>query len=132
MPYRGVRVLAAVSLAALACAGCGMAAEKDGVREAASALFRDVRNGDGAAACGRLVPQAASGLETGGTRCEDEILKLGLSGGPLGPVEVWSEYARVRAGGDTVFLTRWGDGWRVTAAGCEPREEGPYDCEIQT
>jgi hypothetical protein len=43
---------------------------------------------------------------------------------------VWSNQARVRAGTDTVFLTRWGDGWRVTAAGCEPRDDGPYDCDI--
>jgi hypothetical protein len=115
---------------AMACAACGTAAENDGVRGAASGLYRDVRNGDGAAACDRLVPQAASALETGDAKCPEEILRLGLEGGPLGRPEVWSNQARVHAGTDTVFLTRWGDGWRVTAAGCEPRADGPYDCDI--
>ncbi|GLZ05211.1 hypothetical protein Acsp03_26770 [Actinomadura sp. NBRC 104412] len=114
------------------CAGCGTGSEKDGVRAAANALFRDVRNGDGHAACTRLVPRAASTLETGDTRCEQQILRLGLKGGPLGPVEVWADQARVRAGTDTVFLTRWGSGWRVTAVGCEPRDDRPYDCDVST
>jgi hypothetical protein len=38
--------------------------------------------------------------------------------------------AQVRLGGDTVFLARSGDGWVVTAAGCDPRPDRPYDCEV--
>jgi hypothetical protein len=30
-----------------------------------------------------------------------------------------------------VFLTRWDGRWRVTAAGCEPDGDGPYDCEVE-
>jgi hypothetical protein len=120
----------AAAACAVACTGCGTGAEKDGVRAAAGGLYRDIRNGDGASACGRLVPQAASALETGDAQCEEEILQLGLKGGPLSRVEVWSDQARVHAGSDTVFLTRWSTGWRVTGAGCEARENGPYDCEI--
>ena len=33
--------------------------------------------------------------------------------------------------GDTVFLLRFPDGWRVSAAGCTPQGEAPYDCEVQ-
>ncbi|XVQ08352.1 hypothetical protein ACQP1W_38200 [Spirillospora sp. CA-255316] len=131
----GVQVTAGALLVGTACfgfcAGCGTGDEKAAVRETASALFQDVRDGDGGAACARLVPRAASSLEIGGASCARQILRLGLEGGALGRVEVWSDQARVRAGADTVFLTRWGTGWRVTAAGCEPRREGPYDCEVE-
>jgi hypothetical protein len=136
MVIRGVRVVAGALLAVTAClgfcAGCGTGGEKAAVRATASGLYQDVRDGDGRAACARLVPRAASSIETGDASCDRQILRLGLEGGPLGRVEVWSDQARVRAGADTVFLTRWGTGWRVTAAGCEPRREGPYDCEVET
>jgi hypothetical protein len=32
--------------------------------------------------------------------------------------------------GDVVFLTVSGADWLVTAAGCTPRPERPYDCQV--
>jgi hypothetical protein len=122
--------LVGLVLLGAACNGCA-AAEKDGVRSAVAGLYQAVRSGDGRAACERLLPRAASALETGGSDCAQEILGLGLEGGPVGRVEVWSDQARASAGTDTVFLTRWGSGWRITAAGCRAQGERPYDCEVQ-
>ncbi|REE96213.1 hypothetical protein [Thermomonospora umbrina] len=101
------------------------------VEATAAALFQAVRNGDGERACAALVPKARSGLETGDSRCAEEILTLGLRGGPLRDAEVWGDRARVRAGDDTVFLTRWASHWKVTAVGCRPRPGQPYECEVE-
>lgn len=38
--------------------------------------------------------------------------------------------AQVRTAGDAVFLALSGDRWVVTAAGCEPQGDRPYDCEV--
>ena len=54
-----------------------------------------------------------------------------LPGGDVTSVEVWGDDAQVRIGGDVVFLTETDAGWRVTAAACTPREERPYDCEVE-
>ncbi|MFI0352680.1 hypothetical protein [Actinomadura sp. 9N407] len=124
------RVLFGAVLLGAACSGCA-AADEDGVQAAVSGLYQAVRNGDGRAACEHLLPRAASALETGGSQCAQEILGLGLEGGPVAEVEVWSDQARASAGTDTVFLTRWGEGWRISAAGCRAQGERPYDCEVQ-
>ena len=32
---------------------------------------------------------------------------------------------------DTLFLARFDQGWRVTAAGCTPHGDLPYDCTVK-
>jgi hypothetical protein len=32
---------------------------------------------------------------------------------------------------DTVFLSRFPTGWKVTAAGCVPRPGRPYQCAVK-
>lgn len=104
----------------------------DGEVEAvAGAFLRAVQSGDGERACTELVPKAKRSLETGGSRCAEEILTLGLRGGPLKDPETWGDWARVRAGDDTVFLTRWASAWKVTAAGCRPRPGQSYECQVE-
>ena len=34
-------------------------------------------------------------------------------------------------GHDTVFLAHFPTGWKITAAGCRPRPQRPYQCEIK-
>ena len=48
-------------------------------------------------------------------------------------VTVAGHSAQVRYADDTVFLARFDDGWRVTAAGCErvsSDDAVPYDCVV--
>lgn len=46
-------------------------------------------------------------------------------------VDVYGHDARVVLGKDVVFLARFPEGWRVTAAGCKPRaKDDPYDCVL--
>jgi hypothetical protein len=118
-----------VAAGALVLTGCAAASEAD-VRAAATA-FEDP-GGDPQDRCDLLAPATRTVLESdGSTPCTDVIGDLPLPGGDVTAVEVWSGEAQVRLGGDVVFLTETGAGWRVTAAACEPREELPYDCEVE-
>jgi hypothetical protein len=98
----------------------------------ARALFQTVDRHDGRTTCAALAPAAAESLAPGDSACKDEIMKVGLTGGPISHVQVWGDRAQLRAGSDTVFLAQFGgDGWKVTAAGCEPRRDRPCDCDIE-
>ncbi|MGK5558393.1 hypothetical protein ACSNOI_43010 [Actinomadura kijaniata] len=126
-----MRAVLASVLVATVLAGC---AQRQGGRAAAAAaaVLEAAQRGDGARACAGLVPDAAESLETDGRSCAEEIVTLGLRSGPTDGGEVWGDAARVRVGTDTVFLFRWGDGWRVAAAGCRPRAGRPYECRVRT
>jgi hypothetical protein len=88
--------------------------------------------GDLGSRCDLLAPAAREALESDGSGpCADVLGDLPLPGGRVESVEVWGGNAQVRMSGDTLFLTQTPAGWRVTAAGCEPRGEAPYDCEVE-
>ncbi|PZG36204.1 hypothetical protein C1I98_27070 [Spongiactinospora gelatinilytica] len=128
-----MRVPLIVCAAALM-AACGCAAPAGaGPAQAATARFLDeVRDGQGAAACALLAPEAAESLaeEEGG--CASAVLRLGLPGeGTVRQVSVWGDEAQVRLTTDTVFLHRFAEGWLVRGAGCRPDPPGPYDCEVE-
>lgn len=122
---------AALALCASALAGCA-SPDRGAVSDAARELYTAVVHQDGAAGCAALTPKAAASLESGGSRCAQEVVKLQLSGGPVRDVQVWGDRARLRAGTDTVFLADLaGAGWRVAAAGCQKRAGGRYECEVE-
>jgi hypothetical protein len=120
-----------IPLLLLPLAGCApahgstaAAGPADVVRQFADA----VRQRDGAAACALLSESARADL---GPSCAAEVPRLPLRTGPPGATQVWGDAAQVRASGDTVFLSGYAQGWRITGAGCEPRGEGlPYECEL--
>lgn len=96
-------------------------------------------------ACALLAPHARSALEAeSGKPCSEALSSINLppSGSDVS-VEVASSSAQVVLGTDTIFLARFDQGWRVTAAGCtrdpqstatigEPVDTSvPYDCTIK-
>ncbi|GAA2205553.1 hypothetical protein GCM10009850_010110 [Nonomuraea monospora] len=83
------------------------------------------------AACAMLARKTADKLPDPGESCADALrgLRLG-AGGQVTQVAVWGDDAQVRLAGDTLFLHRFSDGWRIRAAGCEPMGDLPYDCEV--
>lgn len=121
----------AAGVFALAAAGCTATQERDPVGETARAWYAAVAAGDDAALCRLLTPSAVTGLETGGQSCSQAVGDLHLPTGTPSRADVWSEQAQVRAGADTLFLTRVSAGWRVAAAGCRPQQDRPYDCEVE-
>ncbi len=128
MTSRSRRLLALGALALLV-PGCA-SSERPEVERVAAAF--ENTSGDAARRCGLLMPRALEQLEERAQApCEDALADLPLEGGSVERVEVWGGTAQVRLGGDTVFLSRTSTGWRVAAAVCTPRPEGPYDCEVE-
>jgi hypothetical protein len=121
-----VLVAAATAVGLSGCAG----ASDDAVREAAGRFAAAVAEHDGATACALLTDEARSSAETFGRDCASQLATLPDPGG-VQEVEVWSDAAQARLDGDTLFLLRFPDGWRVSAAACTPRGDAPYDCEVQ-
>lgn len=90
---------------------------------------------DGQAACDQLSEETSSKLEQQEKKpCEAAILSLQLpKGGSVASTRVYvtSAFATLAEGG-TDFLDEGPDGWRVSAAGCEPTAPSqPYDCELE-
>ncbi|WP_051712460.1 hypothetical protein [Spirillospora albida] len=127
MRWRGGVAFGFVLVGAVSCSSV----DDRAVADEAAAFLRALQKGDGAGACARLLPRAAESLESGGKACADEVLGLDVAVGGVRGVEVWGDHALVRAGGQAVFLSRWGPGWRVAAAGCEARPDEPYACEVE-
>jgi hypothetical protein len=114
---------------------CGTA-DRERDAAAVAARFHDALEArDGEAACSELNPETAAKLEQQEKKpCEDAVLTLELpTGGTIADARVYvtSAFAQ-RAEGGTDFLDEGPDGWRISAAGCEPTAPSqPYDCELE-
>ncbi|MEV7802801.1 hypothetical protein AB0O28_07620 [Microbispora sp. NPDC088329] len=130
----GIRATAVVCLAATALVSTGCASLDDAaVTTTAERFLSAAGQGQGGQACLLLAPRAAESLDD----CDKQIVSVGLRVGAVRGVDIWGDEARVRVDGDTIFLHRFPDGWRVRAAGCESRPDQsytqqPYDCEVST
>jgi hypothetical protein len=125
------RGVAGVVALVVALTGCGSSSADRAVRDTARSFSAAISHGDGRTACAALIPKAADSLRSGGESCEKAITELNLTGGGVGQVQVWGDYAQVRLGSDTLFLAESSAGWKVSAAGCERRPRQPYDCEVE-
>src|SRR5690242_19166387 len=135
-PVRDRRMAALLlpPVALVALAGCATAGGRgEAAAGVATRLLTAVQGKDGAAACALLAPDTASEVEqSGGKPCAEAILDEDLPGpGAVTGTAVYGQWAQVRIGGDTVFLAVFPGGWRVVAAGCKPRGDRPYNCEVQ-
>ena len=110
---------------------CGSSSE-DAASETARAFEAALAHGEADQACSLLSDRAVSDLEqSSGRRCPDSILRESPpDAGEARDVSVHGSAAQVVFDGDTVFLSRFDDGWRVTAAACSPTPSGLYDCVI--
>jgi hypothetical protein len=131
---RGRRLPAAAGAlaAAVLLTGCGLQPGRDAVTGVADQWLASARAKDAGALCRLLTPAAAESVATGDETCEQAVGDLDLPGdGPVGAVQVWSDRAQVRAGAETLFLTRLIGGWRVSGAGCSFQGDEPYDCDVE-
>lgn len=124
-------VLCGLTLLVAGCAGQGAA--EAGPAGRAALTFQAAVEDDPAAACTLLAPGTLEELEETDGPCATAIADAGLPSGPgaAEDVEVYGKDALVRAGSDTLFLARFDDGWRVTAAGCTAVPDQPYDCVLE-
>jgi hypothetical protein len=131
--WSSIRILALL-LFLLVSAGCGaVAVREDAARSVAERFHAAVGARDAARACGLLAPATREDLEhSRGEGCLQAVLSTGIrSAGAVGHIDVYGDQARVVFAHDTVFLATFSAGWRVTAAGCHPRGERPYQCELR-
>lgn len=129
----------AASLAAVvALAGCA-GGQDHAARDAARDFYQALAAQDGTSACELLATRTRSEVEQATqTSCDAGLLSEDLPQvADPDEVSVFGTMAQVRfrspAGGpgETTFLSRYADGWRVTAAGCIPRgDQTAYDCQV--
>lgn len=101
--------------------------------ERAVAFHRAVDSGDAHAACDLLAPHTVAELEDqADAPCTEALAGLELTaGGDAVRSTAYGLAAEVVLAGDTVFLTHASGGWLVTAAGCTPVPDQPYNCEVK-
>ena len=131
----GSRVASLACLLALTVAGCGTADREADAGAAAPRFHAALEQGDGQAACDQLNAETASKLEKQEKKpCAEAILSLELpKGGTVADTRVYvtSAFTTLAEGGSD-FLDEGPNGWRVSAAGCEPTAPSqPYDCELE-
>jgi hypothetical protein len=127
-----LRLLALAALLVLL-GGCGRGDDRDTARAVTDRFFAAVDAGDGALACGQLNPETRSALEEQeSSACRDAVTQLDLQGAPVESVEVYEREAFVRlTSGEAAFLDQGAEGWRISAAGCTPVGDKPYDCRLE-
>jgi hypothetical protein len=114
--------------------GCASTSpDADAARDSAIAFYRALDSGDDQAACELLAPKTISELETqADAACPAALSALDLAaGGDAVDANAYGLAAQVVLSNDTVFLTHAPNGWLVTAAGCAPVPDQPYDCKVK-
>jgi hypothetical protein len=127
--FATVLVLPAFLAAAAGCSGPGA----DQASETAQS-FQQLASNDSAQACGLLAPKTLEDVEKSAEKpCAEALGDEDLADpSALVSVDVFGHDAIVRFANDTVFLARFPEGWRVTAASCRPgpSDDKPYDCVV--
>ena len=115
-----MRQLATVLVGALVLAGCGVGGDRAEIRQVTTGFLGALRAGDGGAACAALSPALQQQIAKQGP-CLRVLRRAQVRGRGPGQVLVYIGSGRVRLlGGDTLFLDRLRDGWKVSALGCRP------------
>ena len=124
-------IIAALLVASALVSGCS-SGNDDAATRTAERLHASLQSEDGAAACDLLSDDAQQQLTESGDSCETAVMDAGIPDtGRVVGVKVYGTAAQVRYDEDVVFLGEFADGWKVTAAGCSPRADAPYDCQVQ-
>jgi hypothetical protein len=132
----GRRVLLAVLFVALPLAACGTGERERDAAAVSEAFHSALERGDGQAACDELSEEVASTVEQQEQKpCEEAILTLDLPKGgsaAIRRVEITSAYIGLAEGGAD-FLDEGPEGWKISAAGCQPTasSDQPYECEVE-
>jgi hypothetical protein len=127
--------IACVLLCALA--GCGTADDATEARAVVERFYDAVRQDDGTTACAQLSAAAAGAVESqSGQPCAGAITALQYEGGAVRRTEVYLTSARVQLrSGESAFLDRGPEGWRISAVACRPLQgapgEQPMECEAE-
>ncbi|MDQ0847108.1 hypothetical protein [Streptomyces sp. V1I6] len=130
--WRG-RAVAVVALVFMTSACGSLDERRDDVTAEVTGFEQALGADQFARVCAALAPETLEELEQSAkSRCEQAIGEADLTeAGVVRRVDVYGDQARVVLEKDTVFLSHFPTGWKVTAAGCTPREGRPYQCELK-
>jgi hypothetical protein len=127
-------------LVALGLAGCGQGDDQTAVRHVAAGFVTAYEAHSGGRACALLSEDTRAALvQEEGEACADAVTGLKLDGGAVTRVDVEITNARVvLSSGESAFLSRTPNGWRLSALGCRPKtnppapaDRVPLDCELE-
>jgi hypothetical protein len=130
---RSTVVLLSLIAVAVGAAGCRNA--DTGQVESVAARFQAaLERGDGAAACRLLIGDTTAKLtKDQGQPCARAITGQHLTTAAVRRARVYETHAAAGlVDGQVVFLDHTDRGWRVSAAGCKPRGDQPYECEVES
>ncbi|WP_139053228.1 hypothetical protein [Rhodococcus globerulus] len=104
-----------------------------GAAEVAQAFHTALHVADRTTLCALLAEATAEQVEkTTHSTCPDGILDRQIPDADrVHDVSAYGRAAQVRMNGDTVFLTREGESWKIAAAGCQYQGNEPYDCVLE-
>jgi hypothetical protein len=126
-----------LAVLATALTGCGTANDRADARAVVERFYDAVRHDQGEQACDLLSAATARALAgQSGQSCPGVVTRLEYEGGAVERTQVFMTSARVDLrGGESAFLDREPDGWRICAVACTAEEGPPYaypmDCEAQ-
>jgi hypothetical protein len=127
---------AALLIGVLLLAGCGRGGDRAAVRSVTERFVTAYDQSRGDVACAALSEDARAELVSQeGTACADAIRSLQLGGGTVTRVVLDVDGALVElSSGESAFVSRTTNGWRLTAVGCQPKDgppdRHPMDCEL--
>jgi hypothetical protein len=120
-----------VVAAVFAVGGCGGSSDTVPASDAAGKFVSALAVNNSATACSLLAPQAVRRIVVLRPEgCPEALPTLGLPADRPDKVEVWSDTAQIKTKGDTLFLRKFPEGWRIVGAGCVPHGEEPYECKV--
>ncbi|ELP66957.1 hypothetical protein ACKI1I_01810 [Streptomyces turgidiscabies] len=134
MPRSAYTRTVAVLLAVGTLGGCGTVAERrDDVRDTTAVFEKALTEGAYDRVCAVLAPATVDELEqSAGSPCAQAVSEESLKpGGSVRRTDVYGNQARAVLATDTLFLSHFTSGWKVVAAGCEPRPKVPYQFRIK-
>jgi hypothetical protein len=126
-------VLITAGIVAAIVIGLVRGADDAAAADAVERFVQAIEAQDGRAACNELSADTRAALESEeGSECEQALLSLQLSLGPVSEVKVAETSATVELSeGGSAYLEETSEGWRITAVGCEPRPDAPDECEVE-
>jgi hypothetical protein len=119
-------------------AGCGTSEDRDESRATVERFYEAIREDDAEVACEQLGESLREQVESQAQQsCEAVITRFAFEGDEVARVEVYITNAKVDLrNGESAFLSREDDGWKLSAIDCRPEKgkpaDRPFECEAES